>query len=1005
MRSKLQLFLILVFVIALALPARADVSLPAIVDSKMVLQSGTKAPIWGWAEPGEVVTVSFAGQTKKTTAAANGKWMIKLDPLAVSAQPRTMAIQANNEITLNDVLVGEVWLASGQSNMEFSIGGIVAEEKALAAAEIDNKLLRMFCHGPKVSSALPLPDGAGYWSDCSYFVEQMQAGNIRVYDSHSAVAFFFGLKLQQELQVPVAVIDSSWGGTKIESWIADEGYEMEALALRKVSAKDEATAIAQRDELAAKIQKWRAAARESLESHKFVSPNLKTPQSRGSNGIYNGMVAPLVPFSIKGVVWYQGESNNRSKDYFQKLKALTGGWSKVFDVPDIPFYLVQMAPYNYAHSKTKNISQQSIYDSVVNAQYKAAKEIKGCDVITIPDTVFGNVNNVHPPHKKTAGDRLAALALHHDYGKPIICSGPRFETASAKAGSVTVTFDRIDQGLETADGEAPNWFEVAGVDKKFVGADATIKGDTVIASSPEVPEPMYIRMAWNNIAEQNLRDKNGWPAFSFNADVSQEAKKINPYAVTANKVTLAEPAVLKLDPDVINMLAPSLGELSPDIQPVVKNYMVLWCEAKKDGPCQIQWTVQAPADGKYEVSASVEGKGSRLVASCNDQQQEATVTQNGWHRLVLGSLNLKAGQNKVRLEIDSVSVTTGNRTKRFLISAIELAQPAAKEAIVKEAAAGQQQPDWFKDAGYGLMFQWTNRATPVKGPIKPWEEKVNDFDLDQFIQLVDDSGASYVIWSVTWGNQYISAPVKSLDKIISGRTTSRDLLGEMADRLREKDVKLIFYYHYGYECYHSQDKAWLEAAGGHQADKSQLYENLQGILTELGDRYGDKLDGWWFDGGARYLNCHFDGSSGAEGILTAPLKSITAAARSGNPTRMVAYNSWIKPKITRFQDYYGGEGRTGFSPRELSDGIFKSGRQQGLQAHGCFILEKRWGHIDLNTPIAKPKYSLEQLTRLVKRSRQARYPLSINLEMYEDGSVSPASAALLKELKAAVGKK
>ncbi|MCO8121527.1 alpha-L-fucosidase [Stieleria sp. TO1_6] len=483
---------------------------------------------------------------------------------------------------------------------------------------------------------------------------------------------------------------------------------------------------------------------------------------------------------------------------------------------------------------------------------------------------------------------------------------------------------------------------------------------------------------------------------------AQPGKQIEPYAVTAKTVTLAEPAVLKLDPDAINILVPNLGQLSAELQPVVRNFMILWCEAKKDGPCHVQWTVAAPAEGQYEVTVSVDGVGSRLVVSCNDQQQEATVTEKGWHRMVLGNLSLKAGENIVRLDVNAAAVKAGKRTKRFLLSALELAQPVVKAAIAKEAAAIRQQPDWFKDAGYGLMFQWTNRATPPEGPIKPWEEKVDDFDLDQFIQLVDDSGAAYVIWSATWGNQYLSAPVKSLDEIISGRTTRRDLLGEMADRLHQKGVKLIFYYHYGYECYHSQDTAWLEAAGGYKADKTQLYANVMKIVSELGARYADKLDGWWFDGGARYLNCHFDGSSGAEGILTAPLKDITAAARTGNPNRVVAYNSWIKPQITDYQDYYGGEGQTGFNPDELTEGVFKEGRQQGLQAHGCFILEKRWGHIETDTPIAKPKFSLQQLTQFVTRARQGRYPLSINLEMYEDGSVSAESAALLKELKATV---
>lgn len=520
MYLKRQISLTCIISLAMSTSAVADVTLPAIIDNQMVLQSESNAPIWGWADAGETVTVSFAGQTKKTAAAANGKWMITLDPLSVSTESRTMTIQGNNVIELDDVLVGEVWLASGQSNMEFSIGSIPLEEKAIASAQVDNRLLRMFCVAPKVSSSLPIKDVAGYWSDCPYFIQQMEAGKIKGYDSHSAVAFFFGLKLQQALKVPVAVIDSSWGGTKIESWIADEGYEMEGLALRKLASKDEAAAITEKDALETVVAEWNDAARTAVDAGEYPRPALKAPRSRVPNAIYNGMIAPLVPFAIKGVVWYQGESNRGSQDYFEKLKALTSGWSKVFNVPDMPFYLVQMAPYNYAHAKTKNMSEQIIYDSVVSAQYKAADEIKGCDVVTIPDTVFGKVANVHPPHKKTAGDRLAALALHHDYGKSVIYSGPRFAQATANGNVVRVTFDRIDQGLDTTDGNTPNWFEVAGADQQFFEATAKIEGSTVLVSSPKVATPKFIRLAWNNIAELNLRDKNGWPAFSFNAEVN-----------------------------------------------------------------------------------------------------------------------------------------------------------------------------------------------------------------------------------------------------------------------------------------------------------------------------------------------------------------------------------------------------------------------------------------------------------------------------------------------------
>lgn len=517
-----RVFLTSILAPLIASPAVAEVTLPAIINSQMVLQHGARAPIWGWADPGENVSISFAGQTKDTTANADGKWMVYLDPLDVSAEPQSMTIKGENSITLDDVLVGEVWIASGQSNMEFSIGAIAKEEQEIVSDEKRNKLLRMFCVAPKVQSTLPLEDTAGYWSDCSYFVEMMEEGKIKAYDSHSAVGFFFGLKLQQELDVPVAVIDTSWGGTQIERWISDEGYEMEGISFRKVSEGEKASAIKARNQLMKEVSSWRADAEKAKEDGEWVSPDMNVPKAKVSNAIYNGMVAPLVPYAVKGTVWYQGEGNKGSKDYFEKLKALIGGWSENFEVPDMPFYLVQVAPYNYAHAKAPDLSPQIIYDTVVSAQYRAARELENCEVITIPDTVFGNVNNVHPPHKKTAGDRLAALALKRDYGKDVVWTGPRFLKATMVGDRVEVSFEHIDQGLETSDGKPPNWFEIAGEDEVFVAAEAKIEGDRVVVSSPEVEAPQYVRMAWNNIAEQNLSDKNGWPAFSFNGKVGEE---------------------------------------------------------------------------------------------------------------------------------------------------------------------------------------------------------------------------------------------------------------------------------------------------------------------------------------------------------------------------------------------------------------------------------------------------------------------------------------------------
>ena len=451
-------------------------------------------------------------------------------------------------------------------------------------------------------------------------------------------------------------------------------------------------------------------------------------------------------------------------------------------------------------------------------------------------------------------------------------------------------------------------------------------------------------------------------------------------------------AGLPINPEGINVVAGNLGNYQADFKNNFRNHMNLWLDSTKVGPCRIEWKLHAPADGVYDVCAVAAGKGSRLALACNGEKQNSVAVGKGWGRTALGTVHLKAGENMLQLEADAA--------KGFKFDALELVQPAVKATLLKDALAMRKNPDWFQNAGYGLMFQWTNRATPPKGPIKPWEEKVNGFKLDGFVDMVESTGAAYVLWSVTWGNQYISAPIKSLDKLITGRTTKRDLLGEMADALQVRGIKLIFYYHYGYDCNHSIDADWMEASGGYEADKTEFYQNWMAIVSEIGNRYGDKLNGWWFDGGQRYYNCHFDNTPGDQGILSAPFKELTLAARSGNPERIVAYNSWIKPRLTEYQDYYGGEGA--HIPAGLDHGVFPSGPQEGLQAHGCFIFERKWGHIEPNAVISKPKFTLEKLTAKIRNAQREQAPLSINLEMYEDGSVSPQSVALLKQLKAAI---
>jgi sialate O-acetylesterase len=472
----------------------AEVSLPSIMASHMVLQQKQDVPIWGWANPGESVTVTFAGQCKTVTTGKSGTFMVKLDAMAANATPQDLQI---GTVKLTDILIGEVWLCSGQSNMEF---GFRAEK----GVKHSNDMVRMFHVHDHVQSSFAMEDTNGDWNS-------FKDGNSHRF---SGVGLYFGMKLQKELGVPIGLIDASWGGTRIEPWIADEGYALIGKPLKKL---DMTSVIKQQNKIIGEVEAWMAKAKQASSVGRVSPFNIKTKiGGNAPNGIYNTMVAPLAPFAIKGVIWYQGESNRGNGDYFDKLKALQGGWAKVFNSPELPLYLVQIAPFDYNRGN-RSERDVTLCNNIWTAQYKAAAELKNCGIIPIHDTIEGNVKDIHPRDKKPVGERLAAMALNKTYSKKVVCSGPAFKSATAKGGKVVVAFNAIDQGLETADGKAPTWFEVSADGKSFAAADATIDGNTVIVSSAKVAVPKFVRMGWSEIAIPTLRDKNGWPVFQFSA--------------------------------------------------------------------------------------------------------------------------------------------------------------------------------------------------------------------------------------------------------------------------------------------------------------------------------------------------------------------------------------------------------------------------------------------------------------------------------------------------------
>jgi sialate O-acetylesterase len=507
--------------LALSLPAiRADVVLSSIISNGMVLQRGVKAPVWGWADAGEEVTVEFGGQVKKAIPGPDRKWMVDLDPLEASATPRSMSISGKNKILLENILVGEVWIAAGQSNMDWTFHQIDPAEREFAESQKENSLIRAFHVHKNLKAGIPMDDTPGVWKDAA----QMVAGP----NSVSAVGFFFALELAKSLGIPVAILDVNWGGQKIEPFLAPEGYQAVGLPLpaseRRMSrsAQEAANHIASAK---ASVDESYQAAQKGLK----MAFNVSNPYGDAENFIYNAMVAPLAPYAVQGTIWYQGESNRGAQDYLKKLQALSAGWSQVFRVKDIPLLMVQIAPYDY--SKGKDLSLSLLGDRIWAAQYKAADTISGVTVVPIHDTNI-DIQDVHPIYKRTVGERLAASALKNQYQKEgVVASAPRFQSATREGSKVVVSFSGILNGLTTTDGKAPSWFELSSDGVSFVPAQAELQGNTVLVSAEAIPEPKFVRMGWRDIAIPNLKDKDAWPVYAFPAQpVAQPAISQTPIA-------------------------------------------------------------------------------------------------------------------------------------------------------------------------------------------------------------------------------------------------------------------------------------------------------------------------------------------------------------------------------------------------------------------------------------------------------------------------------------------
>ncbi len=510
----------LVFLLTFASPAFADVRLPAIFAEHGVLQRDRLLPVWGWADPGENVTVALGVQKGLATAGADGRWLVRLAPQPATKEPLTLTVAGKNTIAVNDVLLGDVWLCSGQSNMDFGLGGCNAPEDLKNA---NLPLVRHFRTEYNFAS-VPATDVKGRWSVCS---PGSAAG-------FSAVGFYFARKVHAETGVPIGLLTNAVGGTNIELWISQETLlNTSALApYAKLMRESLAAYQQQLAEALPGIEQWTARSRGAQKAGQEIPMPPKWPDFPFGEKVsrprcvtlHNGHIAPLVPMALRGVLWYQGENNADGNLYVEKTQAMIGDWRKWFGDPTLPFYFVQLA----AFTKPNDNPAGGEWGAIRDAQRRC---------LAIPHTGMasaldlGDADDIHPKNKADLGERLALWALANEYGKRgLVVSGPLFRELKIEGGKARVTFDSLGGGLITAhkQGRTPavedkgaklRRFAVAGADKKWVWADASIEGESVVVSSPEVPAPVAVRYAYSSNPEgANLYNRAGLPASPFRTD-------------------------------------------------------------------------------------------------------------------------------------------------------------------------------------------------------------------------------------------------------------------------------------------------------------------------------------------------------------------------------------------------------------------------------------------------------------------------------------------------------
>jgi sialate O-acetylesterase len=491
---------------------RTEVALAPLFSDHAVIQSGRPVPVWGSAGAGDTIAVTFRGQTVRTAAGRDGRWTVTLKPLEPSSEPADLVVAGQSTVTIHDVVVGEVWLCSGQSNMEYTVnnGGstyrVDNAEAEVAAAHYP--LIRQLRIERGVAALPATTAKTGGW----------QAASPKTVGEFTAVGYFFARDIHKAVGVPVGIILSAWGGTPIESWMSDAARASTSVAgaldARWRKAMDEwpPERVAR---YPADMAAWQKAEAEAEAAHrKNPIPWPQPPASEDSparpGGLFNAMIAPLQPCAMRGILWYQGESNvGHAAEYAELLNTLIRSWRAGWGQGDLPFYFVQLASFGERSERT---------DRGWARLREAQAQVLGAPATGMAVTIDNrDPGNVHPTNKQDVGARLALIAKARVYGLAVECSGPVFAGETREGGALRVRFTNAGARLVARGGEVKA-LEVAGRDGVFHPAAAQVEGDSLLVSSPEVGEPAAVRYAWSNAPEATLYNDAGLPAAPFRSD-------------------------------------------------------------------------------------------------------------------------------------------------------------------------------------------------------------------------------------------------------------------------------------------------------------------------------------------------------------------------------------------------------------------------------------------------------------------------------------------------------